>query len=195
MGRFKSVAVFCGSRVGNYSQYRIAALELGKMLSERNIHLVYGGGATGLMGVLADAVLEYGGSVTGIIPNTLKEKELAHCHLTELFVVDSMHERKAMMEHLSQGFIALPGGVGTLEEFFEVLTWAQLELHRKPCGLLNTARYYDGLLSFFGEMESQGFLSKSFWTKLVLDDQPGALLNKMSDRVDNLGVSENSRER
>ena len=194
MDSLKSVAVFCGSRIGNDSQYRSAALELGMLLSERNIRLVYGGGSGGLMGVLADAVLEHGGSVTGVIPNGLSERELTHCHLTELFIVDSMHERKAMMEQLSQGFIALPGGIGTLEEFFEVITWAQLKFHEKPCGLLNTAEYYDGLLSFLREMERQGFLSKSFWAKLVLDDQPGALLNKMTDRFDNLGVSKNSKE-
>ena len=127
--------------MGENSEYREAATELGELLGERRIGLVYGGASMGLMGAIADAVLENGGQVTGVIPENLQEKEFTHPGLSKLCIVASMHERKAMMERLSQGFIALPGGIGTLEEIFEILTWAQLGLHQKPCGLLNVKGY------------------------------------------------------
>ena len=142
--------------MGQDPEYREAAAELGQLLGERRIGLVYGGANVGLMGAIANAVLEHGGQVTGVIPESLKEKELAHPGLSKLYIVASMHERKAMMERLSQGFIALPGGIGTLEEIFEILTWAQLGLHQKPCGLLNVNGYYDGLISFLKNTEREG---------------------------------------
>ena len=180
MESLQTIAVFCGSRVGQNSAYREAAVELGKLLGERRIGLVYGGASMGLMGAIADAVLEHGGQVTGVIPESLKEKELAHSGLSKLCIVASMHERKAMMERLSQGFIALPGGIGTLEEIFEILTWAQLGLHQKPCGLLNVNGYYDGLISFLKTMECQGFLGGSFDKRLLLGDRAGPLLDQLS---------------
>ena len=167
--------------MGENSEYREAATELGQLLGERRIGLVYGGASMGLMGAIADAVLENGGQVTGIIPESLMEKEFAHPGLSKLCVVASMHERKAMMERLSQGFIALPGGIGTLEEIFEILTWAQLGLHRKPCGLLNVNGYYDGLISFLETTERQGFTEGLLEKRLLLEDNAGVLIDQMTD--------------
>ena len=180
MKTLQAVAVFCGSRLGQHPEYREAAAELGKLLGERRIDMVYGGASVGLMGAIADAALEHGGNVTGVITEGLKEKELAHAGLSKLCVVSSMHERKAMMERLSQGFIALPGGIGTLEEIFEILTWAQLGLHRKPCGLLNVNGYYDGLISFLKTMEHQGFVKELFGRRLLLEDKADALVDQMT---------------
>ncbi len=157
----QSVCVFCGSNSGRDPAYREAARSLGKTLAKANIRLVFGGGHVGLMGVVSNAALEAGGEAIGIIPRSLVERELAHPGLADLRVVGSMHERKAMMSDLSEGFITLPGGTGTLEEFFEVLTWAQLGEHEKPCGLLNTAGYYDPLLAVFDHMVDKGFLTES----------------------------------
>ena len=176
----QTIAVFCGSNVGQNPEYREAAAELGQLLGERRIGLVYGGANVGLMGAIANAVLEHGGHVTGVIPESLKEKELGPPGVSKLYIVASMHERKAMMERLSQGFIALPGGIGTLEEIFEILTWAQLGLHQKPCGLLNVNGYYDGLISFLKTMERQGFLGESFDKRLLLGDRAGPLLDQLS---------------
>lgn len=145
----KSVCVFCGSSVGNRPIFREMAAVVGRTLAERKLRLIYGGGNIGLMGVVADAVLETGGEVVGVIPRMLAEKEVAHGGLTELIVVGSMHERKALMADRSDAFLALPGGFGTFEEFCEVLTWAQLGLHSKPCGLLNIDGFYDSLLHLF----------------------------------------------
>lgn len=154
----KSICVFCGSSAGTVLAYREAARSLGRELVRRDLRLVYGGGNIGLMGVIADAVLSAGGEVVGVIPQALVAKEVAHSGLTRLHVVGSMHERKALMGELGDAFLALPGGFGTLEEFCEVLTWAQLGLHRKPCGLLNVNGYYDPLLEFFGRAVGEGFL-------------------------------------
>lgn len=143
----KSICLFAGSSFGARSSYRQAAEELGRGLAERGITLVYGGASVGLMSAAADAALQAGGTVIGVIPEALVAKEVAHTGLTELKVVGSMHERKALMSELSDAFIALPGGLGTFEEFFEVLTWAQLGFHRKPCGLLNIDGYFDHLLA------------------------------------------------
>ena len=145
----KSVCVFCGSQPGDDPAYEGAAWALGETLAAMGIELVYGGGHVGLMGAIADAALAAGGEVTGVMPRALVDREIAHTGLSRLHVVGSMHERKAMMSELSEGFVALPGGSGTLEEFFEVLTWAQLGEHGKPCGLLNVAGYYDPLLAVF----------------------------------------------
>jgi uncharacterized protein (TIGR00730 family) len=155
-----SICVFCGSSFGNEPAYKDAAHALGSTLAQKGFTLVYGGGNVGLMGEVADAALEAGGEVIGVIPQALVDREIAHEKLTKLHVVGSMHERKALMSKLSDGFISLPGGNGTLEEFFEVLTWAQLGEHRKPCGLLNVGGYYDPLLTVFDHMVDKGFLAE-----------------------------------
>ena len=168
----QSVCVFCGSSTGNDPAYTEAARSLGTTLAEANIRLVFGGGHVGLMGVISNAALEAGGDVIGVIPKSLVERELAHAGLTDLRIVGSMHERKALMSDLSEGFIALPGGTGTLEEFFEVLTWAQLGEHEKPCGLLNVAGYYDPLLAVFDRMVEAGFLSESNRALVLVESDP-----------------------
>lgn len=154
----KRICVFCGSSSGNLPDFSERTRALGETLVLRGYGLVYGGASVGLMGVLADAVLARGGEVIGIIPGALADKEIAHSGLSELVVVDSMHERKGKMVELSDGFIALPGGMGTLEEMFEVLTWAQLGIHRKPCGLLDVRGYFFPLLNFLDEAVIRGFL-------------------------------------
>ena len=146
----KSIAVYCGASNGAKPIYADAARQLARALVDHNIALVYGGGKVGLMGVIADEVLRLGGEATGVIPRALVEREVGHAGLTRLFVVKDMHERKAMMADLSEGFIAMPGGFGTLEELFEMVTWAQLEIHAKPIGLLNTEGFYDGLVALQG---------------------------------------------
>ncbi|MFN8483930.1 MAG: TIGR00730 family Rossman fold protein [Anaerolineae bacterium] len=172
------ICVFCGSSTGGDPIYNNAARYLGALLAERKLGLVYGGGHVGLMGVLADAVLAGGGEVIGIIPTHLAEKELAHQRLTELHVVGSMHERKAMMADKSDAFVALPGGYGTFEEFFESLTWAQLGLHEKPCGLLNVAGFYDALLGLVDHAVTQGFIRATHRDMLLVDDDPARLLDR-----------------
>jgi uncharacterized protein (TIGR00730 family) len=176
----KSICVFAGSSAGRHDAYAMAARELGRVLVERHLSLIYGGARVGLMGALADAVLEAGGHVTGVIPEALVAKEVAHAGLSDLRVVRSMHERKAMMPELAGGFIALPGGWGTLEELFEVLTWAQLGIHQKPCGLLNVRGYFDGLLSFVDHTIEEGFLKREYDAMIAVSDSPGALLDKLA---------------
>jgi uncharacterized protein (TIGR00730 family) len=154
----KRICVFCGSSNGAKPIYREAAVQCGRAIVESGIELVYGGGNIGLMGALADAALEADGRVIGIIPDGLLRREVGHLHLSELHIVNSMHERKAMMADLSDGFIALPGGYGTFEEFFEIVTWAQLGMHRKPCGLLNVAGYYDPMLTMIDRANQEKFL-------------------------------------
>jgi uncharacterized protein (TIGR00730 family) len=174
----KAVCVFCGSSTGNDPAYAEAARTLGRTLAERGITLVYGGGHVGLMGVVADAALGAGGGVIGVMPKALVEREIGHTGLTKLHVVGSMHERKAMMSELSGGFVALPGGNGTLEEFFEVLTWAQLGEHDKPCGLLNVAGYYDPLLAVFDRMVDRAFLKQEHRKLVLVERDPSALLER-----------------
>lgn len=176
----KSVCVFCGSSSGANRAYREAARRLGRTLAEAGVVLVYGGGRVGLMGVLADAVLDAGGEAVGVIPKALVEREIAHAGLGDLRVVGSMHERKALMAELAEGFVALPGGTGTLEEFFEVLTWAQLGEHEKPCGFLNVDGYYDPLLGFLDRMVGEDFLSEEHRKMVLVDAEPEALLEKFS---------------
>ena len=177
---FRRICVFCGSNSGIDPAYRRAAAQLATVLVERGIELVYGGGNIGLMGVLADTALAAGGRVIGVIPESLMAREVGHRGLTELRVVNSMHERKALMADLSDGFIALPGGFGTFEEFCEVVTWSQLGIHEKPCGLLNVDGYYDSLLLLFDNAVSEGFLHPDN-RALVLDaEDPEALLTKMA---------------
>ena len=152
------LCVFCGSRPGTDPEYAAAAVEMGQLLARRRVGLVYGGGRVGLMGVVADAAMEAGGEVIGVIPRALAEREIEHRGLTENHIVETMHERKAMMADLSDGFVALPGGAGTLEEIFEQWTWVQLGIHDKPCGFLNVKGYYDPLKAMVELMTSQGFL-------------------------------------
>ena len=172
----QSVCVFCGSSQGLDPAYTEAARSLGRTLAEANIRLVFGGGHVGLMGVVSNAALEAGGEVIGVIPRSLVERELAHAGLTDLRIVGSMHDRKGIRSDLSEGFITLPGGTGTLEEFFEVLTWAQLGEHEKPCGLLNVAGYYDPLLAVFDHMIDKGFLSESNRALVLVESEPERLL-------------------
>ena len=153
-----SLCVFCGSSTGSRPEYALAARELGRLMAERGIRLVYGGGNVGLMGVLADEVLSRGGQVIGVIPRRLVERELAHAGATEMHVVASMHERKALMAALADAFVALPGGIGTFEELLEITTWAQLGLHNKPIGLLDVCDYYRPLLTLLASAAQEGFL-------------------------------------
>jgi uncharacterized protein (TIGR00730 family) len=177
----ENICVYCGSMQGRRPEYAAAARRVGTLLAERGIGIVYGGGSIGLMGILADAALAAGGHVTGIIPEHLSRREIAHADLTELVIVRSMHERKALMEQRSDAFIALPGGLGTLEELFEILTWAQLGLHRKPCGLLNVDGYYDPLISLLDRAVAEGFLRDKHRGLLVVDDDPERLLDRFED--------------
>ena len=176
----KNICVYCGSSNGSQPVYREAAVALGKMLAERHIGLVYGGASIGLMGAIADAVLEQGGQVIGVIPHALAKKEVAHDKLTEMHVVASMHERKAKMAEASDGFIALPGGLGTLEELFEMLTWAQLGMHDKPCALLNVHNYYDSLITFLEHAEQEKFIKAINLDMLLVDDDTDRLIEKMT---------------
>ncbi|KUP08243.1 lysine decarboxylase [Bacillus coahuilensis m2-6] len=175
----KHVAVFCGSRSGLNPAYKEAAIELGKELARRKISLVYGGASVGLMGEVANSVLTNGGKVIGVIPHLLNDREIAHPALTELIVVDSMHERKAKMVELADGFIALPGGPGTLEEFVEVFTWAQLGIHHCPFGLLNVEQYYDPLIQLFNQMVDTGFLDAQMREFVKVDQSPYPLLEQL----------------
>ncbi|HKE12357.1 MAG TPA: TIGR00730 family Rossman fold protein [Myxococcota bacterium] len=173
----RRVCVFCGSSAGGRPSYRDAAAQLGRTLAERRIALVYGGASVGLMGVLADAVLHAGGSVVGVIPQALAKEEVVHDGLTALRIVGSMHERKAVMADLSDGFIALPGGMGTLDELFEMVTWAQLGLHRKPCGLLDVEGYFAPLLAFLDHAVKERFVKETHRALLLVAAEPGALLD------------------
>jgi uncharacterized protein (TIGR00730 family) len=174
----KRVCVYCGSNVGRQPGYAEAAKDLARALVKRQIDLVYGGASVGVMGVLANTVLAEGGHVIGIIPQTLVDREVAHPRLSELRVVTSMHERKTLMAELSDGFIALPGGLGTLEEIFEVLTWAQLGLHRKPCGLLSTGDYYRRLIDFLDHAVAEQFLDPVYRAMLLVEERPERLLER-----------------
>lgn len=174
----KRIAVFCGSSDGKSPIYRADAIKLGEELAKRNLELVYGGSCVGLMGAVADAVLQNGGKVVGVLPDFLKHKEIAHPHLTELIIVESMHERKAKMAELADGFITLPGGAGTMEEFFEIFTWAQLGLHQKPCGILNTNHYYDPLILMINHMADGEFLQEKFRGITIMEDNPSKLIDK-----------------
>jgi uncharacterized protein (TIGR00730 family) len=175
----KRICVFCGSSVGVRPAYASAARAMAAELVRRRIGVVYGGGGIGLMGVLADAMLEGGGEVIGVIPRPLASKELAHTGLTEMRVVESMHERKALMASLADGFVAMPGGLGTFEETLEILTWSQLGIHRKPIGLLNVDGYYDGLLAMLAHAIAEGFVPAEYRALSVTASSPAALLDLM----------------
>jgi uncharacterized protein (TIGR00730 family) len=172
----RSICVFCGSQPGNHVAYGDAALAFGRLLAERAIRVVYGAGNVGLMGVLADAALAAGGEVVGVIPQRLVDRELAHQRLTELRIVTSMHERKALMAELSDAFVALPGGLGTYEELCEVLTWSQLGIHNKPCGCLNVRGYFEPLAAMLDHAVAEGFLWPDHRRNLLMADDPRELL-------------------
>jgi hypothetical protein len=175
----RRVCVFCGSSPGHDRAYTEAARATGRLLAARGITLVYGGGRVGMMGAIAQAALDAGGKVIGVIPEGLKRKELASEDLTELHVVGTMHERKQMMADLADAFVAMPGGFGTFEEFCEILTWAQLGLHGKPCGLLDVKGYYGGLLQLFDHAVREGFLKPEFRTFVLTHPEPARLLDAM----------------
>jgi len=179
---FKSICVYCGSHNGARPEYMAAARHLGQLIAERGLRLVYGGGGIGLMGVLADSVLAEDGRVIGVIPEQLAERELAHRELTQLRVVTGMHQRKALMAELSDAFIAMPGGIGTMEELFEVLTWSQLGLHVKPCGVLNILGYYEYLLGFLDHQVAEGFLKEEQRNLLQVSEDPLHLLDLVAPR-------------
>ena len=176
----RSLCVFCGSSVGSKPAFIGAAISLGKTLAENGIRLVYGGGRVGLMGAIADAALNAGGEVIGVIPEHLVAREVAHPGLTDLRIVASMHDRKALMAELSEGFVALPGGLGTLEEFFEVWTWGQLGLHRKPYGLLNVNGFYDPLVQFIDQLVEQKFVKPEHRRMLIIESDAAMLPVRMS---------------
>ncbi len=171
-----SVCVFCGSQVGTSRRYEEAARATGEAIARAGLRLVYGGGNVGLMGVVADAALASGGQVIGVIPRALFDREIAHRGLSELRVVQSMHERKEMMAALSDAFIALPGGLGTLEEIFEQWTWSQLGIHSKPCGFLNVDGYFDSLLAMIRHMVSQQFVASPFAEMILVESDPNRIL-------------------
>ena len=173
----KRVCVFCGSSSGQGEAYERLAAAMGRALAARGLGLVYGGGRVGLMGTIADAALAAGGEVIGVIPEDLVKKELAHAGVTELRVVGSMHERKKLMFDLSDGFVAMPGGFGTLDEFCEILTWAQLGLHRKPTGVLDAGGYFDTFLAFVDHAVKEGFIRKKHRDLLIVETDPAAMLD------------------
>jgi uncharacterized protein (TIGR00730 family) len=177
--RLRRVCVFCGSSPGARPAYADAAEEFGRLLVAEGIGLVYGGGKVGLMGRLADAVLAEGGEAIGVMPEALVAKEIGHRGLTDLRVVGSMHERKALMADLSDAFVALPGGLGTVEELFEVYTWAQLGLHLKPCALLDVEGYYEGIASFLSHAVAERFVREDHRQMLIVEREPRAMLERL----------------
>ncbi len=180
MNELKSLCVYCGSSGGRREDYAGAARALAQAMVARGIRLVYGGASVGIMGAVADEVLRLGGEAVGVIPEALMRKELAHAGLTELHVTPSMHARKTLMAELADGFVALPGGIGTFEELFEVWTWGQLGFHRKPCGLLNVAGYYDGLIAFLDHAADEQFIREAHRSMLVVESEPAALLERFA---------------
>src|SRR6266540_406081 len=174
------ICVFCGAATGRAPDYVDAARVLGEMLAQRGIGLVYGGGRVGIMGALADAVLDAGGRAIGVIPQQLLDREIAHDGLTELHVVKDLHQRKALMAGLADAFITLPGGIGTMEELFEVWSWAKLGLHSKPCGLLNVNGYFDSLRTLADQMVTEGFLEPVYREMLLIEEQPSVLLDQLA---------------
>jgi len=179
MNKIKTIAVYCGSSLGKSKIYQDKAIALGKTIYDNDINLVYGGGNIGLMGVIANTVLQLGGKVTGVLPHFLNKKEVGNLAITELILVDSMHERKLKISELSDAFIAMPGGFGTLEEVTEMLTWSQLGLSKKPIGLYNVNRYYNLLLQQFDKMVEEGFLKMENRKIVIADHQPDLLLQKL----------------
>ncbi len=179
MGKIKSICVFCGSSKGKNPDYLKSAYELGRLLAENGIEMIYGGGNVGLMGMAAKGVLEGGGKVTGVIPEKLKNMEVAHHGLTRLIVVNTMHKRKSIMNDLAGGFISLPGGIGTIEETFEIFTWFQLGYINKPIGVLNVSSFFNLLLDFLENTVNEGFLRREHFETLIVENDPGSLLKRM----------------
>jgi len=176
----KKICVFCGSSPYSNSKYFSTAEELARLLVKHEIGLVYGGSDIGTMKVIADTVLDAGGEAIGVMPQVLVDKEIAHPGLTQLHIVDSMHERKALMAELSDGFIALPGGIGTLEELFEILAWSLLEIHKKPCGILNAHHYYEKLIDFLNHAAAEHFIKAEHHSILIMEEDPVTLLERMN---------------
>ena len=176
----KSIAVFCGSSTGASEAYINGAREFGKELAKRNIALIYGGASVGVMGAVADAVLDEGGQVIGVMPDFLEQREISHKRLSKLVVVNSMHERKAKIAELADCFVALPGGPGTLDEFFEIFTWSQLGLHEKACGLLNTNNYFEPLIELFNHMIKEQFLDEKYSSSIIIEDEAVRLLDRFN---------------
>ncbi len=179
----KNICVYCGSASGTNPEYVESARRVGTILARRGLGLVYGGGRVGLMGVVADAVLAGGGRVLGVIPEALAKKEVAHLGLTELLVVDDMHQRKALMARRADAFLTLPGGIGTFEEFFETLSWAALNLHHKPMGILNVDGYFDPLLALLDHAVAERFVRKAFVDLLVISADPEAIVEELTERT------------
>lgn len=176
----KNICVYCGSSPGRLDAYADGAHALARALVQRDLGLVYGGAGIGLMGLVADTVLQLGGCVVGVIPEALARKEVVHKSLTDIHITQSMHERKTLMAELSDGFIAMPGGIGTFEEIFEIWTWAQLGLHTKPCGLLNVAGYYDALTAFLDHAAAEQFLKPQHRSMLIVEQEPEKLLDRFA---------------
>ncbi|UBX47976.1 TIGR00730 family Rossman fold protein [Providencia alcalifaciens] len=183
MKKIKSVAVYCGSSMGTNEIYQKQAIEFAKELVKRDIALVYGGASVGLMGIVADTVLSLGGKAIGVIPSLLEEREISHKNLTELYKVDTMHQRKSKMIELADGFVAMPGGYGTLEEYSEVFTWSQIGLHTKPCGLFNINNYWQSLIDMTNKMADEGFLHEKYRHMAIVESSPASLLDQFETYV------------
>ena len=179
MKEIKSIAVYCGSSKGFAPEFEESAFEMGRIIAKNGMSLVFGGGHVGLMGATANGALSEGGKVIGVIPKFLEDRELGHTEITELITVKNMHERKSTIEKISDAFIALPGGIGTLEEISEMMTWGQLGLHKKPFGLLNTKGFYNHLTAFLNNMIESGFFRQEHMDQLIVDDTPSKLLEKI----------------
>lgn len=177
--RLRSICVFCGAAPGRSPAYQQAAEDLGRAIAQRGYRLIYGGGKAGLMGAVADAALSQKGEVLGVITKLLAGRELAHTGISDLLIVETMHERKMMMATMADAFVALPGGLGTLDETFEILAWAQLGIHAKPVGLLNTQGYYDALMHFLDHVDGQGFLRLNHRTDLIFDGDVNSMLDRL----------------
>lgn len=183
MGKIKSIAVYCGSSMGNNQIYKQQAIEFAKEIVNRGITLVYGGASVGIMGTVADTVLSMGGRAIGVIPSLLEEREISHKKLTELYKVETMHQRKAKMIELADAFVALPGGFGTLEEYAEVFTWSQIGLHTKPCALFNINNYWQPLIDMTNKMADEGFLHEKYRKMAIVETSPAALLDSFETYV------------
>ncbi|MGJ3354510.1 TIGR00730 family Rossman fold protein [Providencia sp. Je.9.19] len=183
MRKIKSVAVYCGSSMGSNEIYQQQAIEFAKEMVKRNITLVYGGASVGIMGTIADTILSLGGKVIGVIPSLLEEREISHKNLTELYKVETMHQRKSKMIELADAFVALPGGYGTLEEYSEVFTWSQIGLHTKPCALFNINNYWQPLIDMTNKMVDEGFLHEKYRHMAIVETTPTAILDKFETYI------------
>lgn len=183
MGKIKSIAVYCGSSMGKHDIYQQKAVEFAKEMVKRDIALVYGGASVGIMGTVADTILSLGGKAIGVIPSLLEEREISHKNLTELYKVETMHQRKGKMIELADAFVALPGGFGTLEEYAEVFTWSQIGLHTKPCALVNVNNYWQPLIDMTNKMADEGFLHEKYRHMAIVNDSPAALIDSFESYI------------